>query len=118
MSNYYYVDTVDFSYQRMNVWLQGGFRVRRRATPKFWLFMIFTTLVVFSISFGVLQHRYAQGARQLEAIHEYRDELILQVRDLNDALDYAQTDDYVIRTARDQLGLIMPGEVRYVNGAS
>ena len=30
---------------------------------------------------------------------------------------FAQTDDYVIRVARDELGMIMPGEVRYVNGA-
>ena len=29
----------------------------------------------------------------------------------------SQTDDYVVRTARDELGMIMPDEVRYVNGA-
>ena len=43
--------------------------------------------------------------------------MAIRVNLLSDQLDFAQTDDYVIRTARDELGMIMPGEVRYVNGA-
>lgn len=115
MSNY---NVVNLFYEGAEIWLRGGFAVKRRTTPKFWLLMIFTTIVVFSVSLGVLQHRYVQGARQLDSIRDYRDGLILQVRDLTDALAYAQTDEYIIRAARDQLGLIMPGEVRYVNGSN
>ena len=96
----------------------GGMAVRRRVTPKFWAFMIVTMLAVFCVSFGVLQHRYAQGERQLKQMRAYKDELTLEVQDLNDQLEYAQTDDYIIRAARDQLGLIMPSEVRYVNSAN
>ena len=92
--------------------------MRPRMTPAFWLIMIVSTVIVFSVSFGVLQHRYSEGERQLARINEYRDELDLQVRDLNDELEYVQTDDYIIRAARDQLGLIMPSEVRYVNSAN
>ena len=106
---------VNLFYERMDVWIREGFRVRRRTTPKFWLFMIVTMLIVFSVSFGVLQHRYSQGERQLAQIRDYRDDLDLQVRDLKDELEYVQTDAYIIRAARDQLGLIMPSEVRYVN---
>ena len=91
--------------------------MRRRATPKFWIFVIVTTLVIFATSFGVLQFRYNQSARQLAQVRAYRNELALQVKDLSDRLDYALTDDYIIRVARDELGMIMPGEVRYVNGA-
>ena len=50
-------------------------------------------------------------------MREDRDALILEVNALSDRLAFAQTDDYVIRTARDELGMIMPGEIRYVNGA-
>lgn len=103
-------------YKRLDAWVQGGFGVRHRTTPKFWMFMIVTTLIVFSVSFGVLQHRYSEGERHLARIREYRDDLDLQVRDLNEALEYVQTDAYIIRAARDQLGLIMPSEVRYVSG--
>ena len=105
-------------YERLDVWIQEGFRMRPRMKPAFWLFMIVTTLVMFGVSFGVLQHRYNEGERQLARINEYRDELDLQVRDLNDELEYVQTDDYIIRAARDQLGLIMPSEVRYVSGSN
>lgn len=92
--------------------------MRHRTTPKFWLFMIVTMLIVFSVSFGVLQHRYNVGERQLARISDYRDDLDLYVRDLNEELEYVQTDAYIIRAARDQLGLIMPSEVRYVSGAN
>lgn len=105
-------------YERLDDWIQEGFDVRPRMKPAFWLFMIVTTLVMFGVSFGVLQYRYSEGERQLARINEYRDELDLQVRDLNDELEYVQTDAYIIRAARDQLGLIMPSEVRYVSGAN
>ena len=42
-------------------------------------------------------------------------ELYLRLLDLEDEMDYVQTDDYIQRAARDDLGYIMPGEVRYVN---
>ena len=92
--------------------------MRRRVTPKFWVFMIAITLVVFGVSFAVMQFRYEQGALQLAEVRKYRDNLILEVQDLNDELEYAQTDDFIIRAARDQLGMIMPTEVRYVSSSN
>ena len=91
--------------------------MRRRVKPRFWVFMIAITMIVFCASFAVMRHRYGQGAARLQQVREDRDALILQVNALSDQLAFAQTDDYVIRTARDELGMIMPGEVRYVNGA-
>lgn len=84
-------------------------------TPKFWLMMIVTTLFVFSVSFGVLQHRYNQGQRQLDEVIARHTALYLQVLDLEEEVEYVKTDAYIQRAARDDLGLIMPGEVRYVN---
>lgn len=97
--------------------LRGGIALRRRNTARFLLLMIVSTIVMFGISFGVLQFRYSRGAEELKRIRAHRDELDLRVRDLNAELEYAQTDAYIMRAARDQLGLIMPGEVRYVNGS-
>lgn len=104
-------------YRCLEILMQGGIAVRRRATTKFWAFMIVMTVMVFGLSFAVMQHRYAQGEFQLQQVRAYRDQLTLEVQDLNDQLAYAQTDDFIMRAARDQLGMIMPGEVRYVNGA-
>ena len=98
--------------------LWEGMPVRRRTTPKFWAFLIAMTVVVFGLSFLVMQHRYAQGVAQLRQVKAYRDQLTLEVQDLNDQLAYAQTDDFIMRAARDQLGMILPGEVRYVNSAN
>ncbi len=91
--------------------------MRRRAKPRFWLFLIAVTLLVFGASFLVMRARYAQGEALLKQTRADRDALVLQVNALTDQLNFARTDDYVIRTARDELGMIMPGEVRYVNGA-
>ncbi len=91
--------------------------MRRRVKPRFWVFMIAVTLIVFCVSFLVARHRYAQGAERLKQARQERDEIILQANALSDELAFARTDDYVIRVARDELGMIMPGEVRYVNGA-
>ncbi len=91
--------------------------MRRRVKPRFWGFMIAVTLTVFGASFFVMQLRYTQGERRLAEARAIRDEMTMQVNALSDQLAFAQTDDYVIRAARDELGMIMPGEIRYVNGA-
>ena len=93
----------------------GGFRVRRGKTAGFWIMMIVTTLTVFGVCFAVLQFRLNQGNRQLEEIRSRRNDLILEVQDLEKDLAYSKTDEYIMRAARDELGLIMPNEVRYVN---
>ena len=91
--------------------------MRRRVKPRFWVFMIAVTLFVFLTSFAVMRIRYAQGAQRLEKAQSERNALAVEAKMLSDQLAFAQTDDYVIRIARDELGMIMPDEIRYVNGA-
>ena len=71
--------------------LQGGFAVRRRVTPKFWIFMIAITVMVFSVSFGVLQYRFAQGEAQLGQARGYRDDLILET-DIAQVITHCEED--------------------------
>jgi len=92
--------------------------LRRKTTPKFWVFMIIAMLIIFGCCFGVAWRQYALGRDRLEQVEAYRNELAQQVDELSDELDYAQTDDYIERAARDELGMIKPGEVRYVNSGS
>ena len=116
---------------RWAAWLSDGFdalwqitkdgvkrAMRRRVKPRFWLFMIAATLIVFGASFAVMRIRYAQGEKRLARAQAEHNEMAVQVSLLSDQLKFAQTDDYVIRMARDELGMIMPGEVRYVNGGN
>ena len=89
------VDRLAFGLWRVTK--EGARRImRRRVKPRFWGFMIGITLIVFLASFAVMRIRYGYGAQRLAQ---------------------AQSDEYVIRVARDELNMIMPGEIRYVNGA-
>ena len=77
--------------------------------------MIVSMLVVFGACFGVLLNQYLQGAERLAQAEVYRDELIAKADSLSHEMDYVQSDEYIMRAARDRLGLIMPGEIRYVS---
>ena len=89
----------------------------RRVKTRFWVYLFGATLLVFAISFGILQARYSHDSRALAEQRAYRDQLKLHVSDLSAQVEYVQSDEYIMRTAREQLGMILPGEVRYVNGA-
>ena len=78
--------------------------------------MIGVTLIVFLASFAVMRIRYSYGERRLEQAIEERNALAVEADVLKQKLVYAQTDEYVMRVARDELNMIMPGEIRYVNG--
>lgn len=91
--------------------------MRRRVKPRFWGFMIAVTLIVFLASFAVMRIRYGYGAQRLAQAQSARDALAVEAKSLGEELEFAQTDEYVMRVARDELNMIMPGEIRYVNGA-
>ena len=86
-------------------------------SPRFWAGLIIASVLVFAVSFGIMQARYDRDTRELAEQKAYRDQLKLHVSDLSARLEYVCSDEYVVRVAREQLGMIMPGEVRYVNGA-
>ena len=83
--------------------------------PRFWLMLSLTAALVFSVSFLVARNRLDAAAAEVAALEAQRDQLVLEIGTLQDEINFAQTDEYIERAARDELGLIMPGEVRYVN---
>jgi len=86
-----------------------------RITPRFCLILICFMLVVFSVSIGVSRMDLARGTEKLEAVYSEYAELEQQLRQLREDLAYVQTDEYVERVARDELGMMRPGEIRYVS---
>ncbi|HIQ83716.1 MAG TPA: septum formation initiator family protein [Candidatus Pullichristensenella stercorigallinarum] len=83
--------------------------------PRFWLMLSLTAALVFSVSFLVARNRLDAAAAEVAALEAQRDQLVREIGTLQDEINFAQTDEYIERAARDELGLIMPGEVRYVN---
>jgi len=86
----------------------------RGVKPRFWGIMIALTVMIFGGGKLVLNQKLAEDVRYLEALKERYVELTDMVSDLEEDIAYAQTDAFVERMAREQLGLIMPGEIRYV----
>ena len=90
---------------------------RYQTRPRFWVMLSLTAALVFSVSFLVTRARLdAQVARVQERTAE-RDQIVREIGELEKEIEFVQTDEYVERAARDELGLIMPGEVRFVNAA-
>ena len=85
--------------------------MRLRARPRFFLILISAMILAFCISFAVSQQSLSAGERELAE----RSALLDEVEALSAQLEFAQTDEYVVRVARDELGMLMPGEIRYVS---
>ncbi len=84
--------------------------------PRFYMFMIVALLAVLAVSFTVGALKLREGDAVLADKKQERNALSAEISDLQSEIDFAQTDEFVERTARDELGLIMPGEIRYVGG--
>lgn len=89
--------------------------MRRRVQPRFWLFVMGVMLIGFAIAGISARRTLARGAAELTALAEERARLNAEREELADRYEFVQTDEYVIRTARDELGMLMPNEVRYIS---
>ena len=89
--------------------------MRLRIRPRFCLILIGVMLAVFSISLGLSSRDLAAGAQRLAQVQAERDALADELESLSAELAYAQTDEYIERVARDELGMMRPGEIRYVS---
>jgi len=87
---------------------------RYHAAPRFYLFLIAFMLVVFGVSFGVSFGRLVSEARQLNTALAERDAISGDIAALRQEFTDMQTDEYIERLAREELGMLYPGETRYV----
>ena len=88
--------------------------MRFRITPRFCLFLICAMLLVFGVSLAVSRYDLSRGEQKLEQVQEEYAKLEQQLHELREDLAYTETDAYIERVARDELGMMRPGEVRYV----
>lgn len=96
---------------------EGGIGVQRRISikPRFYLFLIIFMLISFGASFAVAQAHYNRASERLAGLTAQKIALSSRVNELSSRLDYVRTDAYIERVARDELNMIMPGEIRYVS---
>lgn len=88
---------------------------RVNTQPRFWAFVIAVMLVCFMMSGVVSQLHYSRVSGRVYDLSSEKLMLTSRIADLKNQLKYVQTDDYIQRVARDELNMIMPGEIRYVS---
>ena len=111
--------------KRINSCACGALRLRRkalprcrlRAKPRFFLLLIALACVFFSASCLLSRLQEMRLAQQAEALQLQKEGLEEKICTLNDRLAYVQTDAYIEHTARSELNMIYPGEVRYIIGS-
>lgn len=86
-----------------------------RIQPRFCLILIAVMLVVFTVSIGISFYDLRSGEKRLAAAEAEYSALLDELEVLREELAFAGTDEYVERVARDELGMMMPGEIRYVS---
>ena len=87
---------------------------RYKIRPRFYIYISVAMLVFFGISFGVSYARLNSEAEALAETLDRRTAVSVEIAELQEELDYASTPEYIERAARDRLGMLYPGEYRYV----
>ena len=87
---------------------------RVRVQPRFYGFLLVILLICFLVSFLVSQAQYTKVSNRLSLLNNERSALTTRVGELTQRLEYVRSDAYVERVARDELGMLRKGEIRYV----
>lgn len=91
--------------------------MRLKIHPRFCLILITVMIIVFGTSIAIARRDLRAGEARLAQVQDEHAALQEQLVLLREELAYSQTDEYVERVARDELGLLMPGEIRYVSSS-
>ena len=87
---------------------------RYRIAPRFYGFLIVVMLIIFGVSFAVSYGRLNDEMAQLDSAKAEKAELSAEIAALRQEYTDIQTDEYIERIAREELGMLYPGEIRYV----
>jgi len=82
--------------------------------PRFWVLISAVLLVVFLFAFVVQYVRLQTQQQTLLNLQQERQTLMDEVSELMEQMEYMQTNEYIEQAAREQLGMLLPDEIRYV----
>lgn len=72
-------------------------------------------LVVFGISFCVSYSRLMAETASLNEAKSRKSVVVAEIQMLQQEFSDLHTDEYIERLAREELGMLYPGEIRYVD---
>jgi cell division protein FtsB len=91
---------------------------KKTVKPRFWLLMIAVMAIVFSGVY-ISQGQYLSSqAESVQTLEQQKAQALDENAALQRKIDFAKTDEYIERVAREQLGLLKKNEVRYVTGGN
>ena len=88
----------------------------RKAKPRFFILMSVVAALVFVAGTTAVRVRMDQDAELLQQIRMEQQALVDEIGQLEQEIEYSQTDEYIENAAREELGWLMPGEIRYMPG--
>lgn len=84
-----------------------------RATPRF---IILAVLVCFAFASAVYitqQSKLAEVRAEKEALETEYNAMLAEEERLEYMIEYAKSDEYKIQYAREKLGLVLPGDIKF-----
>lgn len=95
--------------------LWGAFMNRLRVVkPRFLLLVVAAFVAVFVVTFFIEGGYIARQKEKIAELEGVRASAVHRLSESERKIDFAKTDEYIERTARENLGLLKPGQVRYV----
>lgn len=88
---------------------------RYRVAPRFYMFIILFMLIFFGVSFTISYSRLNDEIDALNTAQAEANAIAHEIAELNNDIDYIATDEFVERYARENLGMLYPGEIRYTD---
>ena len=86
---------------------------KRTLKPRFWLILTALFAVVAVCVYSSQAYYLRLQNETLTDLEARRESLANSKAALERKLDFIDTDEYIIREARDKLGLLMPGEILF-----
>lgn len=91
-------------------------RRRFRIRPRFYLLLAAVLALAFGLNCARIALRIHKAQLRIDALQQQCAAQEARLEELEAAIAYAQTDDYVEKIARSELNLLYPGEIRYIAG--
>ncbi|MBO2521094.1 MAG: septum formation initiator family protein [Clostridia bacterium] len=86
--------------------------VRRwKVTPRFWTVLGIAVLLSIAASYAAVLRQAARLEARIAEVHAKIAATEASIEAKRAELEYLQSDQYIERVAREQLGLVMPGEI-------
>lgn len=89
-------------------------RGKKKVQPRFWLILIALTLAAFVYFYSAQETLMANQQAIIAELSDKKEQMTVEIAEAERKLEFAKSDEYVIRVARSSLGMVMPDEVLYV----